>query len=402
MKLYIPDEVKIILDTLSSFGYEAYIVGGCVRDQILNKKVDDYDITTNAKPDAIKKIFKTTVDTGIKHGTVTVLFKHEDGYNQYEITTYRVDGEYEDFRHPKEIKFVDKLEYDLSRRDFTVNAMAYNDKSGLIDKFDGIKDIHNQLIRAVGNPLDRFNEDALRMLRAVRFACKLNFKIEDKTYDAIIKLANNLSKVSRERIQAELNKILTSDYPEYIKLLFDTNLSSSISNDFNLIKCDKMYHTKDIRLAYAALVYELDDKYYSFLRNLKLDNETIKFCEFVNKYKSVLINLFLNFDNVIIKEIISEVGYNDIYNVIKIIAFKIGKDTDEIYSYIDKIRNNNEPIFIKDLKIDGLDLLNIGFQNIQVGNCLKFLLHSVYIDKALNNHDDLIKLAKERYYELYG
>lgn len=166
MELRIPEKAEIILHTLEEAGYEAYVVGGCVRDSILGRSPDDWDITTSAKPEEVKALFRRTVDTGLIHGTVTVMLDKEG----FEVTTYRVDGEYEDGRHPKEVSFTASLEEDLKRRDFTINAMAYNPKRGLVDLFGGVQDMENRIIRCVGNPLERFTEDALRILRAVRFS----------------------------------------------------------------------------------------------------------------------------------------------------------------------------------------------------------------------------------------
>jgi tRNA nucleotidyltransferase (CCA-adding enzyme) len=177
IQIKIPEDVKKIIETLNRAGHEAYAVGGCVRDVILEKTPKDWDITTSAPPELVKKLFKHTVDTGILHGTVTVLF----GKRGYEVTTYRIDGEYEDLRRPKSVEFVTDLTEDLRRRDFTINAMAYNPEEGLIDRFEGIKDLKERTIRCVGNPEERFSEDALRMLRAVRFSAQLSFEIEEKT-----------------------------------------------------------------------------------------------------------------------------------------------------------------------------------------------------------------------------
>ena len=165
MKIELPRKVVLIIKNLQRHGYEAYAVGGCVRDSVLNRKPEDWDITTSAKPEQVKRIFRRTVDTGIEHGTVTVLI----GKDGFEVTTYRVDGLYEDGRHPKEVTFTNQLEEDLKRRDFTINAMAYNDEARLVDPFGGMKDLNSHLIRCVGEPKERFSEDALRILRAVRF-----------------------------------------------------------------------------------------------------------------------------------------------------------------------------------------------------------------------------------------
>ena len=210
MKIQLPEKVNTIIQTLQEHGYEAYAVGGCVRDSILARRPEDWDITTSAKPEEIKKLFRRTVDTGIEHGTVTVLI----GKDSFEVTTYRIDGVYEDSRHPKEVIFTNQLEEDLRRRDFTINAMAYNDEVRLVDAFGGMKDLNHHLIRCVGNAEERFSEDALRILRAVRFSAQLDFPIEEQTAEAVKKLTPSLKNISAERIQVELVKLLTSNHPE--------------------------------------------------------------------------------------------------------------------------------------------------------------------------------------------
>ncbi len=204
MNIRLPENVALIINTLETAGYEAYAVGGCVRDYILGREPDDWDITTSAKPEEVKALFHKTIDTGLKHGTVTVLMNHTG----YEVTTYRIDGEYEDSRHPKNVEFTTDLKKDLERRDFTINAMAYNNENGLVDIFDGITDIEKKQIRCVGNAKDRFQEDALRMMRAVRFSSQLGFEITENTKQAIRSLAGNLAQVSAERIRVELAKML--------------------------------------------------------------------------------------------------------------------------------------------------------------------------------------------------
>ena len=184
MKITLPEQVKTIIEKLEENGYEGFAVGGCVRDALLFRNPDDWDITTSAKPEQVKELFKRTVDTGIQHGTVTVLLDREG----FEVTTYRIDGEYEDSRHPREVCFTSNLTEDLKRRDFTINAMAYSEKRGLVDEFDGVLDLKQGIIRCVGNPEERFSEDALRILRAVRFAAQLGFQIEEKTFSAIRRL----------------------------------------------------------------------------------------------------------------------------------------------------------------------------------------------------------------------
>lgn len=235
MRINLPEKVNTIINTLTKHGFEAYAVGGCVRDTMLSRIPQDWDITTSAKPEEVKALFRHTIDTGIEHGTVTVMLEHEG----FEVTTYRIDGEYEDARHPKEVKFTSDLLEDLRRRDFTINAMAYNDEVGLVDAFDGLKDLERGMIRCVGVAEERFSEDALRMLRAVRFAAQLGFAIEEETKNAITTLAPNIAKVSAERIQVELVKLLTSAHPEEILTAYETGLTGIFLPEF-----DDMMHTK--------------------------------------------------------------------------------------------------------------------------------------------------------------
>lgn len=229
MVIQLPEKVKYMIDTLMEAGYEAYAVGGCIRDSILGRKPGDWDITTSASPMQVKQLFKKTIDTGIQHGTVTVMISGEG----FEVTTYRIDGEYEDGRHPREVRFTASLLEDLKRRDFTINAMAYNEKDGLVDAFSGKQDLERKVIRCVGNPKERFEEDALRMMRAVRFAAQLGFSIEEGTKDAITELSDNLAKVSAERIQVELVKLLVSNHPGEFMTAYETGLTRVFLPEFD-------------------------------------------------------------------------------------------------------------------------------------------------------------------------
>ncbi|MBQ8591841.1 MAG: CCA tRNA nucleotidyltransferase [Lachnospiraceae bacterium] len=229
MQILLPEKVKQIIATLTAAGYEAYAVGGCVRDSILGRVPDDWDITTSAKPHEVKKLFARTIDTGIEHGTVTVMLQKEG----FEVTTYRIDGEYEDSRHPKEVIFTPNLIEDLKRRDFTINAMAYNDAEGMVDAFDGMGDIDRKLIRAVGIAKDRFTEDALRIMRAIRFSAQLGYSIEENTKQAIMELAPNLRNISAERIQVELVKLVTSRHPEQLRDAYETCVTKVILPEFD-------------------------------------------------------------------------------------------------------------------------------------------------------------------------
>lgn len=227
----IPENVKFIIEKLENAGFEAYVVGGCVRDSLLNRTPNDWDITTSAKPEQTKAIFKKTFDTGIKHGTISILL----GDDIYEVTTYRIDGEYEDSRHPKEVTFTANLQEDLLRRDFTINAMAYNPTRGLADLYGGVEDLEKKVIRCVGNPYDRFSEDALRIMRAIRFAAQLDYSIEEQTRKAIVELAPTLSKISAERIQTEFVKMMVSPHPEYIQMAYELGLTKVIMPEYDAI-----------------------------------------------------------------------------------------------------------------------------------------------------------------------
>lgn len=221
MEIQVPKKVQNIIKILQEHGYDAYAVGGCVRDSLLGRVPADWDITTSAKPLEVKALFGRTVDTGLQHGTVTVLL----GKEGFEVTTYRIDGEYEDSRHPKEVTFTGELREDLRRRDFTINAMAYNDRTGLVDAFGGIEDLKRKVVRCVGDAQERFTEDALRILRAVRFSAQLGFSIEEETRKAALRLAPTLQKISAERIQTELVKLLTSPHPEYLRTAYELGIT---------------------------------------------------------------------------------------------------------------------------------------------------------------------------------
>jgi tRNA nucleotidyltransferase (CCA-adding enzyme) len=229
VKIPIPEEVNSILVKLQKSGYEAYIVGGCVRDALLGREPNDWDITTSALPLEVKRIFVKTVDTGLQHGTVTVLA----GGKGYEVTTYRVDGVYEDGRHPKEVTFTPSLREDLQRRDFTINAMAYREPGVLVDLFGGQKDLADGVIRAVGDPVQRFSEDALRILRAIRFSAQLGYRIEDETLRAASELAVNLRKISAERIRVELEKTITSDHPALLRTAYEAGITAMFLPEFD-------------------------------------------------------------------------------------------------------------------------------------------------------------------------
>ena len=231
MHIQLPEKVSAIIDCLHRHQFEAYAVGGCVRDTLMGREPADWDITTSATPDEVKGLFPHTIDTGIQHGTVTVMLEHEG----FEVTTYRIDGEYEDARHPKEVSFTLSLGEDLRRRDFTINAMAYNEESGLVDLFGGAEDLKQGIVRCVGDPKERFQEDALRMFRAVRFAAQLGFSVEASTGGAIRELAGNLSRISAERIQTELVKLLVSPHPEEMRQIYELGIADVVLPEFSVM-----------------------------------------------------------------------------------------------------------------------------------------------------------------------
>ena len=231
IRMDMPADVSYIIGKLREAGHEAFAVGGCVRDTLLGRPPGDWDITTSAKPEEVKQVFKRTIDTGIEHGTVTVLLHHTG----YEVTTYRIDGAYLDGRHPEQVTFTGSLVEDLRRRDFTINAMAYSDETGIVDAFCGIEDLENGIIRCVGTAKERFTEDALRILRAVRFSAQLDFAIAEDTWHALSDIAPNLVHVSRERIQVELTKTLLSEHPEKVLMVDETGMTPYISETFSAL-----------------------------------------------------------------------------------------------------------------------------------------------------------------------
>lgn len=407
IKIDIPKYPKHIIDTLEENGYEAYIVGGCVRDALLGKSPSDYDITTNANPQIVKKFFKRTIDTGIKHGTVTVLFYEDNKPYTYEVTTFRIDGEYDDSRHPKNVVFVDSLKEDLLRRDFTINAMAYNDRKGLVDEFGGIVDLNKKIVRAVGNPIERFNEDALRLLRAVRFAAKLGFCIEEETEKAIPKLAMNLANVSKERIQIELTKTITSAHPELVNKIFELGLAKYISAGLENIKVGKFESDLPVYLAYACFFYNTDVNVVGkVLKDLRLDNNNILKTMYLieakvyyDKIKKCYKNKQYGSVNISIKELVNFIGFELTYDFIKLLS--INDNNKELHlkvkNYVDKLKESKCPIFISELNVNGNDMINIGFRGQEIGLALSELLKIVHKNRGYNDKKLLQDIAKKAY-----
>ena len=400
MIIDLPKNVENIIERLKEHGFEGFAVGGCVRDSLLNKTPTDWDITTDALPVDMKKIFKKTFDTGIAHGTVTVLM---DGVG-YELTTYRIDGNYSDGRHPDSVSFSKNLSEDLCRRDFTINAMAYSNKKGIVDLFDGRKDLQNGIIRAVGDAKKRFDEDALRMLRAVRFAAQLGFKIDDDTFEAIKEKAKLLSNVSKERIFVELNKSLCGEFAQNIKMVYTSGLYRYIGKEF--AKLDesiydfyprKFPNKKHMYWAVFLENIENVEAVKKILFELKSDNATRN-----NAYLLVkeLKNPLPSSDEDI-RWSLHRIGADLFCDYIEIL--KSDKKNVDILDKIDTIENRyslilkeNHAYEISMLDITGKDLMDIGIsKGPKIGEVLEFLLKKV-IENPLNNEKPiLLRLAKE-------
>lgn len=406
MKINLPPKVRYIINKIYENNYEAYIVGGCVRDAILGFEPNDYDITTSASPNTIQEIFKDfkCIETGIEHGTVSVLMEDEI----FEITTYRIEGEYKDHRRPDKVDFTDRLEEDLKRRDFTINAMAYNEKKGLIDLFGGKEDLNNKIIKTVGNPYDRFNEDGLRMIRAIRFSSKLNFTIEKETLKAIYDKSFIINNISLERITDEFTKIILSDKPENIKYLFETKLLKylNISNEDDIGKLKQFYNeivilkkiNKNLEKRLALLDYIVEKNNI----NCKSFCNELIYSKKIIKNHNIILTLLKNIEidhlnKVEIKKILSEVDRNllEEYLDISRIIYDKEKKVDEIIDILSEIEENNECYIIKNLKVNGRDIMSLGYKNKEVGEVLNYLLEIVIEDYTLNKKDVLIKKIKE-------
>lgn len=438
MRIELPEHVNQIIHRLQEEGYAAYAVGGCVRDTLLGRAPQDWDITTSARPETVKTLFSHTIDTGIQHGTVTVMLQHVG----YEVTTYRIDGEYEDSRHPKEVTFTDNLLEDLKRRDFTINAMAYNDDSGLVDAFGGAKDLKDGVIRCVGRAHDRFEEDALRMLRAVRFAAQLGFVIDVETKDAIHDLADTIAKVSVERIQMELVKLLTSDHPDELRTAWELGLTEIFLPEF-----DRMMQTPQISkhhcytvgehtlhtlkevpadkvLRITMLLHDVakpvcistdesgQNHFYGhpvegaemarvILRRLKFDNDTTdRVCRLVRYHDE---RPQLSERNV--RRLASRIGQEFIPDLMKVKrADVLGQSLykrEEKLAYVDgfeyvfeELKAQKQCMKKSDLAINGRDLIEMGMhQGKELGVVLDYLFEQVLDEPELNTREKLLGLA---------
>lgn len=441
MKIQMPEAANYIIQTLMAHGYEAYIVGGCVRDSVLGRTPQDWDITTSATPEQTKALFRRTIDTGIEHGTVTIMMDHVG----YEVTTYRVDGKYEDHRRPKEVTFTASLLEDLKRRDFTINAMAYNEQEGLVDIFGGAEDLRRGIIRCVGVPQERFDEDALRILRAVRFAAQLDFEIEAKTRQAIREKAEFLRDISAERIQVELTKLITSDHPERIIDAYELGITAIVLPEFDTMMetpQHTVYHKYDVGrhtvavmqnidatpvLRWAALLHDSAkpecrttdeqgvDHFYGHpkagkaiarrvLRRMKLDNDTIQRVERLVEWHD------FGLDGTVTKKTLrralnrmgpdlfddyAKLRRADMLGQSDYMQEKKQQDYQHLLEMYREIREAQECLLIRDLKLDGKDLIAMGVQpGPDMGKILNGLLQQVLEEPQLNTKEKLKELVQ--------
>ncbi|HBJ1651825.1 UNVERIFIED_ORG: CCA tRNA nucleotidyltransferase [Clostridium botulinum] len=423
----IPNDVRFILETLKNNGHEAYIVGGCVRDSILNNIPKDWDITTKARPEEVVKLFNKVILTGVKHGTVTVLINSEG----YEVTTYRMDGKYEDSRHPKQVNFVSNLKEDLARRDFTINAMAYNKEDGLIDYFEGVSDLKKKVIKTVGNSEKRFSEDALRMLRAIRFSSQLDFSISNETLNSIKNLRYNIKNISKERIREEFNKILLSS-TKGIDILIETGLIEHIFPEiikFCDFKVDNMYYNDNLYAHTVRAIEEIESALHLkltmlFYNLIKINNEDIEYTilqvkEFLKEFqydnntvnKVTTLILYMNNDlntKLEIKQILNLINLDLFEDLLKVKEAEILSQNplykEERLSHLLSIRENLKEILLnkecfnlKDLSINGKDLINLGLEKGKnIGEMLNELLELVMNNPDLNDKEILIDIVKEK------
>lgn len=442
LSIRLPEAVKYIIQTIEDAGFEAYAVGGCIRDSILNREPNDWDITTSATPDEVKKLFRHTVDTGLQHGTVTVLIKKEC----YEVTTYRIDGEYEDGRHPKEVNFTSQLSEDLKRRDFTINAMAYNDSQGLVDLFGGRRDLELGIVRCVGDARERFTEDALRIMRAVRFSAQLGYEIEAETAAAIKELAPTLNRISVERIQAELVKLLVSPHPEYIWKMYEMGMTKVFLPEFDkMVKTPQNnphhrysvgMHTvkalqnspEDKMVRIAILLHDIAkpetrttdekgiDHFYGhpnlgaemskkILRRLRFDNDTIDKVALL-----VLYHDYANDANVTPKftrKLIHKVKKENFIQLLRVKYADVLAQSDfareEKLATLATLEANYEEVVakemcvqLKDLAVTGSDLIEAGIKpGKELGNILGRLLEIVLEEPEKNQKEILMQYVKE-------
>lgn len=442
IKISIPTDVNRILSVLRKAGHEAYVVGGCVRDALLDRTPSDWDVTTSADPAAVTALFPKTLATGIQHGTVTVIL-HGRGY---EVTTYRIDGAYEDARHPKEVTFTASLEEDLRRRDFTINALAYSEEDGLVDLFGGQKDLADKVVRCVGEPKERFTEDALRIMRAFRFAAQLGFTVEEKTREAAGELSERLSMISAERIREELVKLITSDHPERMIDLYEAGATKVFLPEFDLCMETPQtnpYHCYDVGrhivasmcairndplLRITMLLHDIakpatrtveengTDHFFrhpeesavmgrTILKRLKFDNRTIRRATALIRYHDM--HLGKKPTHASMRRMMHILGREDFPLLIEVVAAdnaakspamqeKKKEELTHIQTLYEDILAAGDAVELKDLVIDGGDLISLGIgEGREVGRILDLLMEDVLDTPAHNEKTYLLAKGKE-------
>lgn len=395
MKLNIPDYVNELMNLLYANNKECWIVGGAIRNYLLGLPIHDYDLTTNALPDEMLEIFKSysTIKTGLKHGTLTVISHHKP----VEITTYRKDTDYKDHRHPSTISFSSNLEEDCARRDFTINALCWNPNDELKDFYDGQLDLQKHMIRCILNPMERFDEDALRILRAIRFASQLNFDIENKTAHAIREKKELLQCISVERIHEELNGILSSkscaNQIDEFREVFEVFLPELFSYDNDtfenmLLSLDRCVNVADIRMA-ILLTPSLDP--HRILNRLKYSTNSTKKILSLIKYGKMNIQNKIDLRN-LLKSLSCEFDDYLYYHYALDDTFDI-KNAEYLYN---EIQNDNYCWNLKDLNINGKDLIELGYAGKDISVELNYLLDEVINENIQNDKQSLIVNAKKK------
>lgn len=434
MKIQLSDGVKVIISKLNSYGFEAFAVGGCVRDCVIGLVPHDWDICTNAKPEQIKHCFKDfdTFDSGIKHGTISVIYKR----SIYEITTYRIDGEYLDSRHPESVEFTNDITKDLARRDFTVNAMAYNEEKGLVDPFGGIQDVSRKIIKCVGDSDKRFDEDALRILRALRFASVYGFSIDKKTSDSVKNKSYLLGNIAYERIAAEFNKLLCgknveeilNGYKEVFSVFIPEFKPMFNFKQLNVHSNEDLWHQttalvklveKDPLLRVAMLLHDIGKpescpnsrcKYYNYpklsaeiaeriLLRLRYSKNFVDDCLKLIEYQDVM--LYDSKKN--LKRAMNIVGVDNTRRLIKIqqainslLYFKQDEKFMTAQKQLEEIINGDECFKLSHLAVNGQDIINLGIKEGKaVGEILDILVNKVIDEELPNTKIILLEAAKK-------
>ena len=442
MNITIPENVKYIIRTLEKHGHEAYAVGGCVRDSLLLREPQDWDITTSARPEEVKALFRRTVDTGFQHGTVTVMLDRTG----YEVTTYRIDGAYTDSRHPESVTFTPELSEDLRRRDFTINAMAYNEKEGLRDLFGGQEDLDGKVIRAVGDPVARFTEDALRIMRCVRFAAQLGFQIDERTYIAAKALSGNLKNISRERVREELLKVILSDHPDYLLVLEDVGALKGVFPEFRMMVDryqNSPFHEQTVAAHTIRVIKQLPtdrvlrltalfhdsgkvythvkdengrDHFYGhaaksveiagrIMEELKFDNDTrTRVCHLIRYH-----DLQVSPNEKSVRKAMNIIGKEDFPMLLTfaeadnrakstIAVARAVEKVSQLRGIYEKILERGDCVSLKELAVTGRDLIEEGMKpGKEMGDVLNSLLSLVLEDPEMNDREKLLSLVREKF-----